>query len=55
MTFNEIAGLKEIIGQIPEDDVEEVLAIDGGSTDGCMEYLTSIWIQVYEPDRPGKG
>ena len=38
---------------MPLDQFEEVFAIDGGSTDGTCEYLTSLGIAVYRQDAPG--
>ena len=55
LTLNEISGLKQIMQQIPEEAVEEVLAIDGGSTDGSVEYLKAVGIQVFNQENPGRG
>lgn len=36
--LNEIEGMKQIMPQIQEKCVDEILIIDGGSTDGTYEY-----------------
>ena len=40
LTFNEIDGLKELWGKIPFSEFDECFAVDGGSTDGTLEFLT---------------
>jgi len=37
--LNEIVGLKEIMPKIKEEWVDQILFIDGQSTDGTLEYL----------------
>lgn len=37
-TFNEIGGMKKIMPRIKKKWVDEILIIDGGSTDGTIEY-----------------
>ena len=38
LTLNEIDGLRELYDRIPFDAVDEVLAVDGGSIDGTLEF-----------------
>ncbi len=53
LTWNEIDGCKSDVPRLKLDDCEEVYAIDGGSTDGTAEYLTSRGITVYQQDARG--
>ena len=52
---NEIVGLKALADRIPLDAVNEILAIDAGSTDGSAEFLLARGIRVLTQDRPGRG
>jgi glycosyltransferase involved in cell wall biosynthesis len=55
LTYNEIAGLKCIVDNIPFGDVDEYYAIDGGSTDGTVEFLQKNGIKVYGQKIKGRG
>lgn len=52
LTWNEIEGCKTDVPRIPLNAFDEVYAIDGGSTDGTIEYLTNIGIRVIKQDFP---
>ena len=54
-TRNEIDGLTAIFPQIPFDKVDEVIAIDGHSTDGTVEFLQSKGIKVITQEKMGRG
>lgn len=53
LTWNEIDGCQHDVPRLPIDQFEEVYAIDGGSTDGTCEYLTSVGIPVHRQELPG--
>ena len=55
LTLNEIVGLREIFQKIPLDQVDEVIAVDGGSKDGTIEFLKEKNIPVYFQDIKGRG
>lgn len=37
-TFNEFSGMKEIMPKIKKEWVDQIIILDGGSTDGTLEY-----------------
>lgn len=53
LTWNEIAGCKHDVPLIDRSRFEQIYCIDGGSTDGTVEYLTEQGIEVYR--QTGKG
>lgn len=55
LTLNEIEGLKVVFDRIPVGSVDEILAVDGGSTDGTQEFLESKGIRVVRQQRRGRG
>lgn len=55
LTYNEIIGLKEIYPNVPFSEVDEVFAVDGGSTDGTIEFLKEKNIPVYFQSTKGRG
>jgi len=54
-TRNEIEGLRFIFDRIPLASVDEVIAIDGHSTDGTVEFLQRKGIRVVLQTRLGRG
>jgi glycosyltransferase involved in cell wall biosynthesis len=53
LTWNEIEGCKQDVPLLPRDAFEEIYAIDGGSTDGTVEYLKAQGITVYQQETRG--
>jgi glycosyltransferase involved in cell wall biosynthesis len=53
LTWNEYDGCLLDVPQINKDDFVEVIAIDGGSKDGTVEYLISQGIKVYQQEAKG--
>lgn len=52
MVWNELEGCKIDVPRLPRDAFDEVFAVDGGSTDGTVEYLTAQGIPVHrQPTR----
>ena len=54
-TRNEIEGLKEVYPRIPLSYVDELIAVDGHSTDGSVEYLQSKGVKVVSQQKLGRG
>ncbi|NNN06704.1 MAG: glycosyltransferase, partial [Elusimicrobia bacterium] len=55
LTFNEIEALPKLFDRIPLSAADEVFAVDGGSKDGTVEYLTSKGVRVLGQPRRGRG
>lgn len=55
LTYNEIEGATKLCGRIPWDCADEAFVVDGGSTDGTLEFLNSKGIRVIKQDRRGRG
>ncbi len=50
---NEIAGLRWVLPRIRREWVDQILLIDGGSTDGSAEYALAQGCEVHRQVRPG--
>jgi glycosyltransferase involved in cell wall biosynthesis len=55
LSLNEIDGLKVIWPQIPKKSVDEIFAVDGGSTDGTLEFYKKNNIKVVTQKSKGRG
>jgi glycosyltransferase involved in cell wall biosynthesis len=53
LTLNEIEGVKAVLPNIPRDCFHQVLILDGGSTDGTVEWARDHGYTVYSQRRPG--
>jgi len=52
-TLNEIAGMKEIMPRIKNEWVDQIIILDGGSTDGTIEYAKEQGYHVYVQKKIG--
>ncbi len=52
-TLNEIVGMKAIMPQVERQWVDQILVLDGGSTDGTAEWARAQGYDVYVQRRPG--
>ena len=55
LTRNEIDGITALFDKIPIDVPDECFVVDGGSTDGTIEYFRDRGIRVIEQDVRGRG
>ena len=53
IVWNELQGCQADVPRLPRHAFDEVFAIDGGSTDGTVEYLQSQGITVYRQRKKG--
>ncbi len=52
-TYNEIEGMRQIMPQVPRGSCDQVLVVDGGSTDGTQEYAREHGYDLIVQQRPG--
>lgn len=55
LTRNEIEGVTALFDHIPFSATDECLVVDGGSTDGTVEYFHARGIRVIGQKIPGRG
>ena len=53
MALNEIDGMKAIMPKIQRDWVDQIIVVDGGSTDGTIEWAREQGYQVYIQKQKG--
>ena len=52
-TLNEIIGMKVIMPRINRDLLHQIIIVDGGSTDGTVEYAREMLYEVYQQKESG--
>jgi glycosyltransferase involved in cell wall biosynthesis len=53
LTLNEIEGMKQIMPQIRREWVDQIIVVDGQSTDGTAEWALEQGYEVVVQSRPG--
>src|SRR5258708_3847521 len=53
LTLNEIDGCKAILPKIDRSLFDQILILDGGSTDGTIEWCRSCGFEVYVQKKTG--
>jgi glycosyltransferase involved in cell wall biosynthesis len=55
LTLNERYGVEQIVPRLPKEKFDEIMAIDGGSTDGTQSVLETYGIPVIRQKSIGRG
>ena len=55
LTLNEIDGVTAVIPKLPTHCLDEVLVVDGGSTDGTLKFFAARGMRVIRQDTRGRG
>jgi glycosyltransferase involved in cell wall biosynthesis len=53
MAWNEIDGMRAIMPQVRREWIDQILVVDGGSTDGTIEYARECGYDVYVQKEKG--
>ena len=55
LTYDEIEGSSALLGSLPLNSFDEVLVVDGGSTDGTVKFYLDNGIRVTGQKKRGRG
>ena len=52
-TLNEVVGMKKVVSKIKKEWVDEIIVVDGGSTDGTVEEAQNLGFEVIKQKTDG--
>ena len=52
-TLNEVEGMKKVVSKIKKEWVDEIIVVDGGSTDGTVEEAQNLGFEVIKQKTDG--
>lgn len=55
LTLNEIEGMKAMMPKVNHEWIDEIILVDGGSTDGTIEEAKRIGLKIIHQKRKGHG
>ena len=55
LTLNEIEGVKIMIPKVKQEWADEIVLVDGGSTDGTIEEVKRLGLQIIHQNTKGHG
>jgi len=55
LTLNEIDGIKQVMPKVEKTWVDEIIVVDGGSTDGTVEEAIKMGLKVITQEKKGHG
>jgi len=53
LTLNELSGMQTIMPRVKREWIDQIIIVDGGSTDGTIEWAKEHGYEVYVQKRPG--
>ena len=54
-TWNEIDGMRAVMPAIKKEWYDQLIIVDGGSTDGTVEYAKENGYYIFQQSAPGAG
>ena len=55
LTLNEIDGMKQVMPKVEKAWVDEIVVVDGGSTDGTVDEAIKMGLKVIKQEKKGHG
>src|SRR5262249_31651783 len=55
LTFNEIEGLRALWDRVPVETLDELFAVDPGSSDGTLDFFRDRGVRVILQEKRGRG